>query len=104
MLAKTFSVVDTKAGARAGKYKSGARAGAGGQANGWGPGNTNTLQNSYSQKFSKFRIKTPVLESLFNKRVHRCFSETFLKSFADSPGKFLCCSLFLKNSYAGVSL
>ena len=62
------------------------------------------LQNSYSQKFSKFGMRTPMLESLFNKLLHRCFPETILKSFANSIGKFLCCSLFLKNSYAGVSL
>ena len=62
------------------------------------------LQNSYSQKLSKFRMKSPVLESLLNKLLHRCFPEAILKSFANSTGKFLCRSLFLKNSYAAVSL
>ena len=54
----------------------------------------NVLQNSYSQKFSKFRMKTPVLESLFNKFLHRCFPEASLKSFANSTGLFSISGLF----------
>ena len=45
------------------------------------------LQNSYSQKFSKFRMKTPMLESLFNKLLHRCFPEAILNNFANSTRK-----------------
>ena len=41
-------------------------------------------------------MKTPVLESLFNKVLHKCFSEAILKNFANSTGKLLCCSHFLK--------
>ena len=41
-------------------------------------------------------MKTSVLESLFNKVLHKCFSEAILKNFANSTGKLLCCSHFLK--------
>ena len=34
---------------------------------------TGVLQNTYSYKFRKFHGKTSVLESLFNKFLHRCF-------------------------------
>ena len=41
---------------------------------------TDVLQNSYFQKFSKFGMKTPTLESLFNKLLHKCFLKLFLKA------------------------
>ena len=37
------------------------------------------LQTSYSKKFRKFHRKSPVLETLFNKLLHRCFPVKFAR-------------------------